>query len=92
MPDIALLSAIIPLLQPVLRNNWKVPERASNCLRSLSNFRWAVARKARRACYLPNFAKNSQFSGECLGETGSYMTAHTTIQSPQTARFQYEVK
>jgi len=25
-------------------------------------------------------------------ETGSYQTAHTTIQSPQTARFRYDVK
>src|SRR5258706_9845525 len=30
----------------------------------------------RKACYLLNFAKNSQFSGECPGETGSYLTAH----------------
>ena len=25
-------------------------------------------------------------------ETGSYLTAHTTIQSPQTARFRYDAK
>jgi len=34
---------------------------------------------------LLNFAKNSQFSGECSDETGSHMTAHTTIQSARTA-------
>src|SRR5258705_6366627 len=56
-----------------------------NCLGSLSNFRCAAATDPRKACYLPNFAKNSQFSGECPGETGSYLTAHTTIQSYETA-------
>src|SRR5713226_4974446 len=70
MPDVALLSASIPLLTPVLRNNWKVPEPACNCLGSLSNFRCAAATDPRKACYLLNFAKNSQFSGECPGETG----------------------
>jgi hypothetical protein len=90
MPDVALLSASIPLLSPVLRNNWKVPEPACNCLGSLSDFRWAAATDPGKACYLLNFAKNSQFSGECPGETGSYLTAHTTIQSSQTARFRYD--
>src|SRR6266851_4108701 len=85
MPDVALLSASIPLLTPVLRNNWKVPEPACNCLGSLSNFRCAAATDPRKACYLLNFAKNSQFSGECPRETGSYLTAHTTTQSSRTA-------
>jgi hypothetical protein len=75
-----------------LRNNWKVPEPACNCLGSLSNFRCAAATDPRKACYLLNFAKNSQFSGECPGETGSYLTAHTTIQSPQTARFRHDAE
>src|SRR6266481_6499103 len=87
-PVVAFLSASIPLLSPVLRNNWKVPEPACNCLGSLSNFRCAAATDPREACYLLNFAKNSQFSGECSDETGSYLTAHTTIQSPRTADFQ----
>src|SRR5882762_2390898 len=85
MPDVALLSASIPLLTPVLRNNWKVPEPACNCLGSLSNFRCAAATDPRKACYLLNFAKNSQFSGECPWETGSYLTAHTTILCSRTA-------
>src|SRR5258708_26015967 len=59
------------------------------CLGYISNLRCAAATVPRKACYLLNFAKNSQFSGECPGETGSYLTAHTTIQSPQTARFRY---
>src|ERR1700693_6184730 len=79
MPDVAFLSASIPLLSPVLRNNWKVLEPACNCLGSLSNFRCAAATDPRKACYLLNFAKNSQFSGECPGETGSYLTAHTFV-------------
>src|SRR5258707_7743100 len=29
---------------------------------------------------------------ECPGETGSYLTAHTTIQSPQTDHFRYDAK
>jgi hypothetical protein len=82
----------MPLLSPVLRNNRKVPEPACNCLRSLSNLRWVAATDPRKACYLLNFAKNSQFSGECPGETGSYLTAHTTIQSPQTARFRHDAE
>src|SRR5258708_16284294 len=57
MPDVALLSASIPLLSPVLRNNWKVPEPACNCLGSLSNFRCAAATAPRKACYLLNYAK-----------------------------------
>src|SRR5260370_14856516 len=92
MHDVALLSASIPRLTPVLRNNWKVPEPACNCLGSLSNFRCAAATAPRKACYLLNFARNSQFSGECPGETGSHVTAHPTIQSPQTAPFQYDAK
>src|SRR6266487_1710178 len=80
----------MPLLSPVLRNNWKVPEPACNCLGSLSNFPRTAATDRRKACYLLNFAKNSQFSGECPGETGSHLTAHTTIQSSQTARFRYD--
>ena len=92
MPDVAFLSASIPLLSPVLRNNWKVPEPACNCLGSLSNFRCAAATDPRKACYLLNFAKNSQFSGECPGETGSYLTAHTTIQSFQTADLRADSK
>src|SRR5258707_7375925 len=55
MPDVALLSASIPLLTPVLRNNWKVPEPACNCLGSLSNFRCAAATDPRKACYLLNY-------------------------------------
>jgi len=27
-----------------------------------------------------------------ISKTGSYLTAHTTIQSPQNARFRYEAK
>src|SRR5258706_15246680 len=92
MPDVAFLSASIPLLSPVLRNNWKVPEPACNCLGSLSNFRCAAATDPRKACYLLNFAKNPQFSGECPGETGSYLTANTTIQSPQTSRFRHDAE
>src|SRR5258705_13107703 len=76
MPDVAFLSASIPFLTPFLRNNWKVPEPACICLGSLSNFRCAAATDRRKSCYLLNFAKNSQFSGECPGETGSYLTAH----------------
>src|SRR5260370_9174875 len=57
MPVFALLSASIPLLSPVLRNNWKVPGPACNCLGSLSNFRCAAATDPRKACYLLNFAK-----------------------------------
>src|SRR5258705_13980321 len=64
---------------------WKVPEPACNCLGSLSNFRCAAATDPRKACYLLNFAKNSQFSGKCPGETGSYLNAHTTTQSSRTA-------
>jgi hypothetical protein len=82
---VALVSASISLLSPVLRISWKVPKPPCNCLSSLSNFRWAAAIGPRKACYLPNFSKNSQLSGECPVETGSHMTAHTTSQSHQTA-------
>src|SRR5260370_1603582 len=92
LPVVAFLSASIPLLSPVLRNNWKVPEPACNCLGSLSNFRCAAATDPRKACYLLNFAKNSQFSGECPGETGSYLTATTTIQSLHTVGFRHSAK
>ena len=92
MPDVALLGPSIALLKPVLRINWKVPKHGCNSLVLLPNIRRAAIADPREACYLLDFAKNSQFSGECPGETGSYLTAHTTIQSPQTARFQYEVK
>ncbi len=34
----------------------------------------------------------SLLSGDFASETGSYLTAHTTIQSPQTARFRYDAK
>jgi hypothetical protein len=87
MPDVALLGPNIALLKPVLRNNWKVPEHVCNSLVLLPNIRRAAIVDPREACYLLNFAKNSQFSGECPGETGSHVTAHTTIQSSQTAHF-----
>ena len=92
MPDVALLGLSIALLKPVLRNNWKVPEHVYNSLVLLLNIQRAAIGDPGKACYLLNFAKNSQFSGECPGETGSYLTAHTTIQSPQTARFRYDAK
>jgi hypothetical protein len=92
MPDVALLGPSIALLQPVLRNNWKVPEHDCNSLELLPNIRRAFTEDPRKACYLLNFAKNSQFSGECPGETGSHMTAHTTIQSPQTRLFGVDAK
>jgi hypothetical protein len=68
-----------------LRNNWKVPEHVYNSLVLLLNIQRAAIGDPGKACYLLNFAKNSQFSGECPGETGSYLTAHTTIQSSRTA-------
>src|SRR6266403_1801958 len=40
----------------------------------------------------PCFSRKSPCFWPINRETGSYLTAHTTIQSPQTARFQYEVK
>src|SRR5258707_10230133 len=76
MPDVALLSASIPLLTPVLRNNWKVPEPACNCLGSLSNFRCAAATDPRKACYLLNFAKNSLFSGKTRRDRFASDCAH----------------
>jgi hypothetical protein len=46
---------------------------------------------------LLDFAKNSQFSGECPDETGSHMTAHTTklnqavtMLANQNGPFQFE--
>jgi hypothetical protein len=85
MPDVALLGLSIALLKPVLRNNWKVPEHVYNSLVLLLNIQRAAIGDPGKACYLLNFAKNSQFSGECPGETGSYPTAHTTTQSSRTA-------
>src|SRR6266403_6254199 len=85
MPDVALLGLSIALLKPVLRNNWKVPEHVYNSLVLLLNIQRAAIGDPGKACYLLNFAKNSQFSGECPGETGSYLTAHTTIQSYETS-------
>jgi hypothetical protein len=79
MPDVAHLGPRITLLNPVLRNNWKVPVHVCNSLVLLRNIRRATIPDPREACYLLNFAKNSQFSGECPDETGSHMTAHTTI-------------
>jgi hypothetical protein len=52
----------------------------------LTNIQRAALADPREACYLLDFAKNSQFSGECPDETGSHMTAHTTIQSSRTAQ------
>ena len=85
MPDVALPEPVTALLKPVSRNNWKVPARLCKPLVLLSNIERADSVDPRETCYLLNFAKNSQFSGECPGETGSYLTAHTTIQSYETA-------
>jgi hypothetical protein len=76
-----LLRFLVPVFRFYHLFYWKVPGPACNCLGSLSNFRCAAATDPWKACYLLNFAKNSQFSGECPGETGSYLTAHTTTQS-----------
>ncbi len=83
---------VLTLLTPVMQNNRKVPESPCNCRESLSNLRQPTDISRLKACYLPNYVKNSLISGEITGETGSHMTAHTTIQSPQTARFQHDVK
>jgi hypothetical protein len=92
VPDVAFLGPSIALLKPVLRNNWKVPTQVRNHLVLLENLQRFTIVNPREACYLPIFAKNSQFSGECPDETGSHMTAHTTTQSPQTAGFRRDAK
>jgi hypothetical protein len=60
-----------------LRINWKVQEVVCNPLASLLNIERKAVADARQACYLLNFAKNSQLSG-IPEETGSHVTAHTT--------------
>jgi len=41
---------------------------------------------------IAKFPVNYPVSRELQAETGSYLTAHTTIQSSQTARFQHDAK
>jgi len=70
---------VLTLQPPVLQNNRKVPDASYNCRGSLPNLRQPSSINRPKACYLLNFAKNSLFSAEIQPETGSHMTAHTTI-------------
>jgi hypothetical protein len=76
-PEICLLPKIISLL--IFAG--KLPE--NRC--GTGAFRIESASKS------PEIA-NFPVSRELRAETGSYLTAHTTIQSPQTARFRYDAK
>jgi hypothetical protein len=69
----------LTLQPPVLQNNRKVPEPSCNRRRPQPNLWQPSGINRPKACYLLNFAKNSLFSGEIRAETGSHMTAHTTI-------------
>jgi hypothetical protein len=81
LPEISLLSKIISLLI-----------FAGNLLRSRCGtgaFRLHIASKS---VEIAEFPVNFPVSRELQVETGSYLTAHTTIQSPQTARFSRDAK
>jgi hypothetical protein len=47
---------------------------------------------ASKSVEIAKFPVNFPVSRELQAETGSYLTAHTTIQSPQTARFRYDLE
>jgi hypothetical protein len=47
---------------------------------------------ASKSLEIAKFPVNFPVSRELQVETGSYLTAHTTIQSPQTARFSRDAK
>jgi hypothetical protein len=76
---------------PVIENNFPV-----NRCRELPGNRCGTA--AFRTDVAPKRPEIAKFpvifpvSREIQAETGSYLTAHTTIQSPQTARFRYDAK
>src|SRR6476659_927985 len=42
--------------------------------------------------FCSKFPAKWPLAGNFASETGSYLTAHTTIQSSQTARFRYDAK
>jgi hypothetical protein len=81
LPEISLLSKIFSLL--IFVGN----SLGSGC--GTGAFRSEIASKSLE---IANYPVNFPVSRELQVETGSYLTAHTTTQSPQTGRFRYDAE
>jgi hypothetical protein len=83
---------VLTLQPPVLQNNRKVPESSCNRQRSQPNLWQLAGIQPAKSLLFAEFCEKFPVLRRKSGETGSHMTAHTTIQSNQTAVFRADQK
>jgi hypothetical protein len=88
----AYLNSLIPTKNSLFLEIFSLLIFAGNLPRSGCGTGVFCSEIACKSVEIAKFPVNFPVSRELQVETGSYLTAHTTIQSPQTARFPHDVK